>query len=104
MTIFLATNLVAFIAILLASFLPNRNAPLLILPSVILLVAVSLSTFSYLFQTNWFFAVLFQNYWGYGYTAMVAGIFGLLLDVVMNRARVNNAIFSIVPNALVPAC
>lgn len=103
-TIFLATNLAAFIAIFLATLVRSRNRPLLIMPAVIMLVAVGISSASYLFQTNWFFTILFQDYWGYGYSFLVAGVFSLLLDVVLNRARVTNAIFSVLPNALIPAC
>jgi hypothetical protein len=104
MLIFLGTNAIAFFGVLAVTLAPVQKKPLVIYPAVILIAAVVISTSIYLFSTDWFYAILFQNYWGYGYAALMAVIFGFLLDIVVNRARVTLQIVSALPNGLVPVC
>ena len=102
-TIFLATNLAAFAVILLATVVPSHKRPLIILPTALLLTTVIICTFTFIFGTNWFYTILFQDYWGFGYTLFIAGIFGLLVDILLNHGRVTNLIFAPIA-VVIPSC
>lgn len=98
------TNLLAFLAVLAATFVPTRKRPLLIYPCLLLLVTVGLCTALYLFNTDWFYAILYQSYYGWAYATMMLVIFAFLMDITLNYARVTLNILSHLPSALVPAC
>jgi hypothetical protein len=70
------------------SFLKKRAVAQLFLPGGLLFVAALCSTYFYLFEQNWFFTIIFNNYIGYGYIVYVFVVFLFLSDVVLNKARV----------------
>ena len=72
----------------LASFVPTRRRNLIIYPTVLLCISVAVCSGFYLFNTDWFYRLLFQNFIGFGYTAWLAVLFLFLADVTMNEARV----------------
>lgn len=106
--IFLGTNLAAFGLVLAAAGLRGESSRPILLPAALLVVTVVLSSGLYLFNQDWFYAVLFQNYVGYGYAVGMAVIYALLVDIVMNRARVTRKVAAQLPGALgailVPPC
>lgn len=102
--IFLLTNLIAFSAVLGATFLRSNRKNLTVYPAALLLTSVTFSSYFYVFKTDWFYTILFQDYWGLGYAVFIGIVFGFLVDIALNRARVTLQITSNLPSALVPVC
>ncbi|MFD2261754.1 hypothetical protein ACFSM5_02565 [Lacibacterium aquatile] len=107
--IFSGTNLATFgLLLLVAGLVPRDRLRPLMLPAGCLLAASALSISLYLFGQNWFFTILHNQYWGFGYSALVGGIFLLLLDVALNEARITGSIldafWSVISKALSPIC
>ncbi len=98
--IFTGANAVAFLILLVVSFLKARAAAHLALPGVLLLVSTLVSSYSYLFAQNWFFTIIYNNYVGYGYVAYLSLIFLILCDVLLNRARITTEIINAVLSGL----
>ncbi len=96
--IFLGTNFIMFLFLLLVSFTKPQAVAHLFLPGVLLLLATVISSCIYVFGQNWFYTILYSNYMGFAYLAYIAVIFSVLLDIVINKARVTteiiNSIFS----------
>lgn len=92
--IFLGSNTVLFLFILIASFLKPQAVRQLFLPSILLLIATGVSSGIYIFGQNWFFTIIYNNYMGFGYLAYIAVIFSFLIDIVVNKARVTSKIIN----------
>ena len=104
LAIFLSSNATAFLLIGLTSLAPVARRNLIIYPTVLLSIAVVVCTGFYLYNTDWFYRLLFQDFIGFGYTVWLVLLFALLVDIVMNEARVILKIVANLPNALVPPC
>ncbi|MGR3637671.1 MAG: hypothetical protein ACU0BK_17325 [Shimia sp.] len=102
--IFLGTNLAAFSAIFAATFVRNGKGPMLVYPLVLLSIALVVSASIYMFGTDWFYAILFQDYWGYGYAVLIGSLFLALIDITLNEAKITSGIVTHLPSALVPIC
>ncbi|MEO1493974.1 MAG: hypothetical protein AAFV19_17610 [Pseudomonadota bacterium] len=100
--IFLSTNLIAFAGVFIVSFAGRENRGLVVIPGLLLLIAAGAASWIYLAEQDWFYAIIFQNYYGWGYAAIVGVIFGLLMDIIVNRARVCLKIAANLPSAMVP--
>jgi hypothetical protein len=93
----------ALFALILALFLSRWREPRIVfLPASLLLIATVTCAALYVFNQNWFFSIFLERYWGYWYLAYVAIVFGLLLDIAINRARVTRAILDIMGAAVAP--
>jgi hypothetical protein len=90
--IFTATNAFAFLLLLIASFARPQALDHLVFPGVLLAVAVAVCTYCYVFGQNWLFAIIYSDYMGYAYLTFLGCVFGLLLDVFLNRGRVTRFI------------
>lgn len=95
--IFSGTNLVIYGLIFFVTLLagPGLLRPLT-LPAVLLTVSSLFAIFIYVFEQNWFFTILYSEYWGTGYITLVSVIFLFLIDIFMNRGRITNFILSVV--------
>ncbi len=102
--IFLGTNLLAFLSVLGATFAPKDRRGLVFYPAIILIIAVGISSSIYLFETDWFYTIIFQSYMGWGYGLILLVIFGFLVDILLNYARVTLKITANLPFAFVPSC
>ncbi len=98
--VFSGTNAIMFVLLVIASFLKERAVAQLFLPGSLLFAATLFSTYFYLFEQNWFFTIIFNNYIGYGYIVYVFAVFLFLSDVVLNRARVTTQIINQAFNAI----
>jgi hypothetical protein len=85
--IFTGANALACLSLLLLSFARPRAVNHLVLPGVLLAVAVAVSSYCYLFEQNWLFTIVFSDYFGVAYLGLLTFVFGLLLDVFLNRGR-----------------
>ena len=97
--IFLGTNLVMFLVLLVVSFAKPQGVAHLFLPGMLLVAATIFSSSIYIFGQDWFYTILYNDYMGFGYLAYVAVIFGALLDITFNKARVSTEIINGIANA-----
>jgi CII-binding regulator of phage lambda lysogenization HflD len=92
--IFTGTNALIFMLLLLTSYFNQRAIAQLFLPCCLLLVATSISSYFYVFNQNWFFTIIYNDYVGFGYMAYLFVIFLFLCDMVFNKARVTTTILN----------
>lgn len=96
--IFTGSNTLIFLALLLISFLKPRAINHLFLPGVLLIVATLVCSFFYIFEQNWLFNIIYNDYLGYSYLGYVGIVVLFLCDIVFNSARITteiiNAMFS----------
>jgi hypothetical protein len=64
-------------------------------------VATIISILLYVFAQDWFFTLLTGRFVGFGYAAWAAVVFAVLVDWVLNRARIIHACVNGI-SALVP--
>ena len=102
--IFLFTNLTAFAAVFAVSFVRREHRGLVVIPGLLLLIAASAASWLYIAEQDWFYTIIYQDYYGWGYAILMGFIFGLLVDIILNQARVCLNIASNLPAALVPQC
>ncbi len=98
--IFVGSNLAVFIILLLVSFLKPHARIQLLLPGIFLLVSTLICSYFYIFEQNWFFTILYNDYIGFGYLAYLGLVFACFCDIVFNRARVTTEIVNMVLNAI----
>lgn len=98
--IFLGSNFVMFLILLAVSFTKPNAVAHLFLPGMLLLVATALSSSVYIFGQDWFYTILYNDYMGFGYLVYIAVIFGVLVDIVFNSARVTTEIINGIANAI----
>jgi len=98
--IFTASNAAAF-ALLGVITLFRRGATLqLLLPAVVLIGAVTVTSGIYLFSQNWLHTIVFGQYVGLAYSLYLVAIALLLTDVAFNRARVTTQLVNSALNAV----
>jgi hypothetical protein len=99
--VFSGVNATLFAMVLIASFVAPSvpRAPALTL--WLLLSATIISLLFYVFAQNWFFTLLTGRFVGFGYAAWAAVVFVVLIDWVLNRARITQAFVNGI-GALVP--
>jgi hypothetical protein len=91
--IFTGLNAGLFLLVLGASFAPrstSRRAHVLTLG--LMVTATAAAIFGYVFVQDWFYAFVTGEYVGFGYALWVAVVFLALVDWVVNRGRVSQAI------------
>lgn len=98
--IFLGSNLIMFLALLAISFLKPEAVKHLFLPCLLLVVATIISSGIYLFGQDWFYTILYNDYMGFGYLLYIAIIFGFLIDITFNKAKVTTEIINGIANAM----
>ncbi len=102
--IFLGSNFAMFSILLLVSFLKPNAIAHLFLPGVFLFVSTSISSCIYIFGQDWFYTIVYNSYLGFGYLIYILVIFGFLMDITFNKARVTteiiNGILSSIGSAL----
>lgn len=98
--IFLGINFLMFLILLTLSFSKPKAMAHLFLPGMLLLAATILSSSIYIFGQDWFYTILYNDYMGFGYLAYIAVIFGVLVDIVFNKARITTEIINAIANAI----
>jgi hypothetical protein len=92
--IFLGTNSLVFILLFAASILKPVAVDHLFLPGTLLLISTLVCSYFYLFEQNWFYTIIYNDYTGYAYTGYLLFVFALLCDIVFNKARVTTEILN----------
>lgn len=90
--IFLGSNFVMFLMLLLVSFLRPDAIGHLFLPGVFLIISTTISSCMYIFWQDWFYTIIYSHYWGFGYLIYILVIFCFLMDITFNKARVTTEI------------
>ena len=98
--IFLGSNLSMFFILIAISFLKPRSVQHLFLPGLLLIVATVVASSIYVFGQDWFYTILYNDYMGFGYLIYIAVIFGFLIDISFNKARVTSEIINGMANAV----
>lgn len=97
--IFLGLNSLIFIFLFLMSFLKQQVIENLSLPSALMLFSTIICSYFYLFQQNWFYAILYNDYIGFGYLAYLLVVFAILCDIIFNKAKVTGEIINAIGSA-----
>lgn len=92
--IFLGSNLVLFLLLIIVSFLKPQAIAHLFFPGMLLLLTTVISSSIYIFGQDWFYTILYNDYMEFAYLAYVAAIFGILMDIALNKARVTAEIIN----------
>jgi len=98
--IFLGSNLAMFFILVAISFLKPEAVQHLFLPGLLLVVATIVASGIYIFGQDWFYTILYNDYMGFGYLLYIAVIFGFLIDITFNKARVTCEIVYCIANAV----
>lgn len=94
--IFSGSNLSVFTLLILVSLLKPTAFRVLWLPGGLLYVATIGATCFYIFGQDWFFTVLTDDFVGFGYLSYIGVLYGFLLDIVFNKARVTNGLIHLI--------
>jgi hypothetical protein len=63
-------------------------------------LASFIAIFVYVCEQNWFYTILYSNYWGFGYITLVGFIFSFLADIVMNDARITEFVMDFIVDSI----
>lgn len=92
--IFLGVNSVVFIFLFLASFLRPKAISHLFLPGGLLLASTAICSYFYIFEQNWFYTIIYNDYTGFAFIGYLAIVFAFLCDIVFNKARITTEIIN----------
>ncbi len=98
--IFTSANALVFLMILSVVIWKPHAALQLFIPGILAITATLICSYFYIFQQNWLLTIIYNDYLGYTYLGYLAIVFGLLCDIVLNRARVTTEIVNAVLNAI----
>lgn len=68
----------------------------LFVPGILLAVAAVISFSIYVFGQDWFYIILYNDYMGFGYLAYMTLIFSLLVDIIVNQARITTEVINFI--------
>lgn len=98
--IFLSVNATIFIFLFLVSFLKPQAINHLFLPGVLMLVSTAICSYFYVFEQNWLYTILYNDYTGYSYIGYLLAVFSILCDIAFNKARVTTEIVNGILSAI----
>ena len=98
--IFSGASAAMFLLLVAAAFLKPRAIVQLFVPGLLLVLATVTCAWFYVFRQDWLMTIIHNDYVGLGYVAYLALVFGLLCDVVLNKARVTTRIVNAGFNAI----
>lgn len=102
--IFLGVNTFIFLFLLLASFFKPEASPQLFIPAILLIISTIICSYFYLFEQNWLFTIIYNDYTGFGYLAYLSVVFFFLCDVTLNKARVLGTLLNAISPGGGPSC
>jgi hypothetical protein len=98
--IFLGVNLVVMILALMLALFRGAAARHLLPIAGLLTVSTVIATCWYVFGRNWLWAIIYSDYVGWTYLAILGVLFIFLADIALNRARVTSEALNAVSNVL----
>jgi len=98
--IFTLSNTLVFFILTLVSLLKPRAVAHLFLPAILLLLSTLICSYFYIFEQNWFYTLIYNDFVGYSYLAYLTVVFLFLCDIVFNSAQVTTAIINSILQSL----
>lgn len=98
--VFAASNGIAFLLLLLVSFLKPDAIRELFVPAVLLTISTLTCAYLYVFEQNWLLTIIHGNYLGFAYAAYLGVSFLFLCDVWFNEARATIKLMEIFVSAV----
>jgi hypothetical protein len=98
--VFLGINSFVFIFLFLVSFLKSKATQHLFLPGALMLLSTAICSYFYVFEQDWLYTILYNDYTGFGYLAYLFVVFSILCDIVFNKARVTTEIINALANGI----
>lgn len=92
--IFLGANAIVFILLFLCSFLKPLAVKHLFLPAGLMFISTIICSYFYLFEQNWFYTIIYNDYTGYSFIGYLVFVFTILCDIVFNKARITTEIIN----------
>jgi hypothetical protein len=92
--IFLGANSLVFVLLLLSSSFKPQAVKHLFLPGGLLLLSTLICSYFYLFEQNWFYTIIYNDYTGFAYIGYLLLVFAVLCDIAFNKARVTTEIIN----------
>jgi hypothetical protein len=90
--IFAASNSIAFLLLVLVSFLRPGRTRAMFVPGVLLAISTLACAYLYVFEQNWLLTLIHGDYLGLAYAAYLGVTFLFLCDIWLNEARVTTVI------------
>lgn len=97
---FLGVNLFIFLILLAVSFMKPQAGKHLLLPSGLMVISMAFCSYFYLFEQNWFYTIIYNDYTGFSYLGYLIVVFGFLCDIAFNRAKITTEILNACLNAI----
>jgi hypothetical protein len=94
---FTAINAIAFLLLLLASFLRPEAVRSLFVPGALLFASTLLCAWLYVFEQNWLLTMVQGSYVGKAYAVYLGLVFLFLCDIALNRARITTRLLGGIP-------
>lgn len=98
--IFAASNAIAFLLLLLVSFLRPEFLRELFVPGVLLAISTLACAYLYVFEQDWLMTIVQGSYLGMAYAAWLGVAFLFLCDVWLNQARVTARVLETLATAV----
>ncbi len=98
--IFLGTNAFIFLFIFAVSFLKPAAVNHLIVPSSLMVVSTIICSYFYLFEQNWFYTIIYNDYTGFGFIIYLLFVFAILCDIAFNKGRVTTKVLNVLLHAI----
>ncbi len=92
--IFTGSNALVFLFLLIASFLKPRAVKHLFLPAILLSISTIICSYFYIFEQNWLYTIIYNDYLGFGYLVYLGALFLILSDIVFNKAAITTEIIN----------
>ena len=97
---FAGSTLVAFLMATALTHFRRKAARHLLPIAIILTIATALSVTWYALGQDWLIVILFHDYWGWLYAALLGFLVALMLDIAFNKAHITSAILDAFASAL----
>jgi hypothetical protein len=98
--IFAGANTIVMLLLVIISFLKTHAIRHLFFPATLLFISTIFCSYFYIFEQNWFFSIIYNDYLGWTYFSYLGVVFLFLCDIVLNRARVTCKILNAIAEAI----
>ena len=97
---FTASNAIAFLLLLLVSFLKPEFVRELFVPAILMAISTVTCAYLYVFEQDWLLTIIHGSYLGLAYSLWLGVSFLFLCDVWLNNARVTARVLETLSNAI----
>ena len=97
--IFLGSNFLALLALLLLLHYKPKYEKTLVWLAGFMLLSTLLCSYFYIFNQNWFFTLIFNDFVGFTYLVYLLVLFSFFVDMGFNKARITEVIGNAIGSA-----